>query len=282
MMRNFLLIMTLCWASIITAKPLTIVVSIKPLYFLTAGITRDIANIELLVPENYSSHDYALKPSDRSKLELADIIIWLGPEMESFLSKPLSNLNSANTFITLLHIDNIEKLYFDAEQKSMDPHIWLDPKNAVIITNYIAKIISEKDPSHSADYYRNAQATQAQLQKLHQQLTLMTKTIRHQPFFVYHDGLNYFTHRYELTPPSAHHILQLHDRIKHYDHPCVFTEPEVPISKVKSLVEKTDARVGELDIIGIGLPENFSSYETMLKKLVSDMKTCMQPSIKTQ
>src|SRR5579864_2911392 len=81
-----------------------ILVSIKPIYSLVLGLTKNVPKIQtelLLYPPN-SPHTFHLKPSDVKKIVDADLIIWVGPELESFLINPLSKLKTKKQILTLI------------------------------------------------------------------------------------------------------------------------------------------------------------------------------------
>ena len=68
-----------------------VVVSIKPLHSLVSGVMEGVATPTLLVKKG-SPHAYSLRPSEARALASADLVIWIGHEMESFLEKPLETV----------------------------------------------------------------------------------------------------------------------------------------------------------------------------------------------
>lgn len=68
-----------------------VVSSVRPLGFITAAIADGVTPAEVLLPDGASPHDYALRPSDVQRLQLAELVIWVGPEMEAFLTKTLAS-----------------------------------------------------------------------------------------------------------------------------------------------------------------------------------------------
>lgn len=69
-----------------------VVTSVRPLAFIAAAIADGVTPTEVLLPDGASPHDYALRPSDVQRLKSAQLVIWVGPEMEAFLSKALQPL----------------------------------------------------------------------------------------------------------------------------------------------------------------------------------------------
>ncbi|MCG8710034.1 zinc ABC transporter substrate-binding protein ZnuA [Brenneria sp. 4F2] len=93
-------------ASINTASA-DVVTSIRPLGFIASAITEGITPTDVLLPNGASPHDYALRPSDVQRLQSAELVVWVGPEMEAFLGKPLSQIASAKK-ITLSELPSIK------------------------------------------------------------------------------------------------------------------------------------------------------------------------------
>ena len=73
------------------ASERSMVVSIKPVHSLVASVTEGIATPELIVKGVQSLHGYQVKPSDAKLMESADVIVWIGPTMESTLIPSISN-----------------------------------------------------------------------------------------------------------------------------------------------------------------------------------------------
>ncbi|MBJ7220608.1 MULTISPECIES: zinc ABC transporter substrate-binding protein ZnuA [unclassified Brenneria] len=91
----------------INAACAEVVTSIRPLGFIAAAITDGITPTDVLLPNGASPHDYALRPADVQRLRSAELVIWVGPEMEAFLGKPLSQLAPARQ-ITLSELPAIK------------------------------------------------------------------------------------------------------------------------------------------------------------------------------
>jgi zinc transport system substrate-binding protein len=66
-----------------------VVVSIKPIHSLVAGVMEGVGEPVLLVLGTGSEHSYSLRPSQARALTQADLVFWVGETMETFLIKPL-------------------------------------------------------------------------------------------------------------------------------------------------------------------------------------------------
>lgn len=74
------------------APPPDVVASIRPVHSLLAGVMTGIAEPGLLLRAGESPHTYALRPSDAEMLAAADLVVRIGPGLESFLDRPLREL----------------------------------------------------------------------------------------------------------------------------------------------------------------------------------------------
>ncbi|WP_018140687.1 zinc ABC transporter substrate-binding protein ZnuA [Thioalkalivibrio sp. ALJ7] len=75
-------------ASALADKP-RIVATILPIHSIVAALAGDAYEVELLVPANASPHGYSMRPSEARRLQNADMVVWVGPDMETFLERPL-------------------------------------------------------------------------------------------------------------------------------------------------------------------------------------------------
>ena len=85
------------------AQPRTVVASILPIHSLVAGLVGEIHTVEVLLPASASPHGYAMRPSEAQRLQDADLLVWVGPDLETFLERPLSAPRPGRTVISLLN-----------------------------------------------------------------------------------------------------------------------------------------------------------------------------------
>ena len=78
-----------------------VVVSIKPIHALVAGVMGDAGEPRLIVPGAASPHTYQMRPSEAAALHAADLVVWVGEALETFLAGPVANLGSGAEILTL-------------------------------------------------------------------------------------------------------------------------------------------------------------------------------------
>ena len=87
-----------------------VVVSIKPIHSLVAAIMKGVAEPGLILKGAGSPHTYQMRPADAETLQNADIVFWVGPELEAFLEKPIESLSGDARVVELEDAPGLVKL----------------------------------------------------------------------------------------------------------------------------------------------------------------------------
>ena len=91
---------------------LKVVTSIKPIHSLASLLMDGIGAPKLIVDGSNSPHNFTLKPSHAKMLQNADLVFWVGEDVETFLEKPLGAVATKAKKIELMEISQIKKLKF--------------------------------------------------------------------------------------------------------------------------------------------------------------------------
>jgi zinc transport system substrate-binding protein len=279
------------------AKVPNVVVSILPIHSLVSGVMEGVGIPKLLIDRPASPHDYAMRPSDAKALNNADLVVWVGPTLESFLIKPLTTLDPKIKVINLTAEPSIHVIHIAGGSGAtragteagldVDPHIWLDPTNAIAITRLIAAELKKIDPDNADTYESNAEAQIDDLIDLDMSTSEMTAgNFLGKPVILYHDSLRYFAARYGLDVagtilsgdrlPGARHMSDLRNIIAEQNVRCVFTEPEFSPAMARSLVEGTHAKVAEIDPLGTKLQPSPKAYRFLVEGVFSSILDCLR------
>ena len=89
-----------------------VVASIKPIHSLASYLMDGVGKPKLIVDGYASPHGFSLKPSHAKMLQEADIVFWVGEDIENFLEKPLGSIAKNAEKIELLDIKGLKKLKF--------------------------------------------------------------------------------------------------------------------------------------------------------------------------
>ena len=98
-----------------------VVASIKPIHSLASYLMDGITKPDLIVDGYASPHGFAMKPSHAKMLQNADLIFWVGEDLESFLEKPLSSIAKKAEKIELMETKGLQVLKF-RERNIFDEH----------------------------------------------------------------------------------------------------------------------------------------------------------------
>lgn len=212
-----------------------VVASIKPVHSLVAGVMEGVATPRLVVQGAGSPHTYSLRPSDARALDQAEVVFWVGPDLETFLEKPLQALASDAEVVALgetagllrlptregglwerhAHEGHDEEHAYEGHDEGhreehhphahgqIDMHLWLDPRNAQVMVEGIALALSEVDPGNAATYRGNAARLRERLAELDTALAEKLAPVQGRPFLVFHDGYHYLEHRYGLAAAGS-------------------------------------------------------------------------------
>ena len=104
-----------------TNADIKVVASIKPIHSLASYLMDGVAKPDLIVDGYASPHGFAMKPSHAKMLQNADLIFWVGEDLENFLEKPLKSIAKKAEKIELLEIKGLQVLKF-RERNIFDDH----------------------------------------------------------------------------------------------------------------------------------------------------------------
>lgn len=282
-------------------SPPRVVATIKPLHALTSGIMQGIGEPVLLIEGSVSPHGYRLTPDDARRLETADLVIWIGASLESKLARPVRNLLSPDNLLTLGAHPALTRLParkggawaahehavdHDDDDHHHDPHVWLDADNAKAMITIIAQHLKQLDPAHAERYADNARRIAALITALDQRIAKKLVNAQKTPYLVFHDALQYFEHRYGLSPagaltidpernPGAKRLLELRRLIQEKNIRCVFHEPQFGTALVDVLLEDTGAALVTLDPLGLNIASGHEGYLQLMQQLADDMHDCL-------
>ncbi|MBV1866216.1 MAG: zinc ABC transporter substrate-binding protein [Rhodobacteraceae bacterium] len=288
-----LLLALLMLAKPVQAKTLHVVTDIAPVHSLVALVMQGVGQPELLVTPGATPHGYALRPSQARILQQADMVFWIGEALTPWLLKPLDNLAQSAVKIPLQAAEQAIRLHYREtghdhadEHETLDPHMWLDPENAKIWLDLIAKELARIDPENGARYQANAAIGKAELNALRAEIEAKLAPFRTAGFLVFHDSYQYFETRFGLASrgtislgdgraPSAARIAKAREIVAQQGVVCVFSEPQFNAGVVNTVIEGAQVKTGVLDPLGVDLTIGAMLYPQLLRKLSTVFINCL-------
>lgn len=285
-----------------------IISSVKPIAFITQAISDGVINTDILLPDGTSPHTYSLKPSDLAKIKTAELIIWVGEDLETFMPTVLKNIDK-NKQIELMDIPTIKNLLRTStnnhdQQKThthnndsdhdhhgeYDEHIWLSPK----IANEIAQAVHDKlisiYPDKKDIFDENLNEFTVKLAETEQNIAKKLINVQNSGYFVFHDAYGYFESQFGLknlgsftinpaVQPGVQTVYAIKRELKEHQAVCVFREPQFSPAVIEKIVNGTDVHIGELNPLGTDITLSKNAYSQFLLKLTQQLLDCLDKKL---
>ncbi|WP_236166839.1 zinc ABC transporter substrate-binding protein [Pseudomonas fulva] len=278
-----------------------VLTSIKPLQQIAAAVQEGVGSPEVLLPPGASPHHYALRPSDVRRVAEADLLYWIGPDMEGFLPKVLTSRSKTTVAVQSLpgmklrhfgedshsHDEDHDDHDHDHRPGSLDAHLWLSSVNARVIAGKMAADLASVDPANADRYTRNLATFTQRLDALDTRIKARVAGVAGKPYFVFHEAFDYFEAEYGLkhtgvfsvaseVQPGAQHVAAMRKRLQEAGKTCVFSEPPLRPRLAETLTAGLPVRLAELDALGGTDPVDAQGYERLLDKLGGDLASCLE------
>lgn len=266
-----------------------VIASIKPVQGLVWAVMGERVQPELLLEPTISPHAFTLKPSQADMLQSADVVFWMGPELETALEGPLSALGANAKVVPLLSTPGLDVLHIEG---ALDPHVWLSVDNTLKMIEYIRQVLSDIEPDNAAIYAKNAKSASQKLNLLKRKAGEMVASVKDTPYMVQHDafgylardlGLNQIGHLQTIPgrEPGAKHVAKVRELIKSKGVKCLFVEPQFTSALADSLAKDLGVFIGEIDPMGADLTASPTLPLRIIQIIIVNMDRCLYSKPKT-
>lgn len=271
-------------------EKLQIVSSFSIITDIAEEIGKDKVEIYNLVPINLNPHRYKVTNKDIIKGHDADIFLCNGLNLlgieGGWLSDYFEAVNANEDNIYPVN-NGIEPLYVaeNGPRKEVNPHIFTDPNNGIIIAENIRNAFIEKDPDNTDFYYENTKKYIEKLkiiikdygEKLGEMSSSERILITSENFF------QYLADNYDITEGfiweldsfekgTEGQINRAIDFVKYYEPKVLFVEWNKNLYPMEKVSEATGVEIYPFNLYTDGLgPEN-SGAENYLDLLDYNMK----------
>ncbi|MCI0565913.1 zinc ABC transporter substrate-binding protein [bacterium] len=281
---------------------LTVITTFFPLYDFTRNIAGDRANIDILFFQTPEVSSFT--PTDVEKINNADMLIKNGAGFEPVLDDLLAASDNKDIVVVdtsvgvaLLKSEEEEeegeheKTSEESEEGghahgSFDPHIWLDPQNAIVQVENIRDALALHDPENREFYETNAEAYIRSLRELDNEIRKETTSFRTKDFIAFHPAFIYFSEQYGLhqvaaieefpgKEPSPRYLAEVMDTIHSTGVTVIFSEPQFSPKIVDQIAADLEIAVRILDPVETGDP-NRDSYVSIMKTNLETLKEAMK------
>jgi ABC-type Zn uptake system ZnuABC Zn-binding protein ZnuA len=284
--------------------PVNVVATYSILGDLVENVGGEKVELTTLVGPNGDAHTFEPAPSDNAELADAEVVFENGLGFEPWLDDLYASSGSDAARVTVT--DPIEPLTVAAEGQGheedahedephaeVDPHVWHDVNNAIVMVKSIRDALSEADPKNAATYKRNAKAYIAELEALDADVReeVGSSPEEDRVLFTSHDTFGYFADRYgfevdtalasastEVGDPSAGQTAELVKKVERSEVPAIFADNVSDAGVMEGIAAEAGVELAPpLYTDALGEPgSEGGTYVKMVRYNVSTMSEALQ------
>ncbi|HMK43404.1 MAG TPA: zinc ABC transporter substrate-binding protein [Dissulfurispiraceae bacterium] len=283
-------------------KKLKVITTLFPLYDFARTVADDKADVILLLPPGSEAHSFDPKPSDVVHLAKADIFVYTNNYMEPWAEKMLQGAGNPNVMVVdtsagipLLkgeddsdHVHGGGEHHHESAHKDddrVDPHVWLDFRNAATMVRTIRDAFISKDRENAALYRNNADSLLSRLATLDARYETMIATCRTRELMSGgHFAFGYLAHRYGLqyhaaygfspsSEPSPRDLMRLSRQMRRHGIKYIFHEELIEPRVAEAIAQETGSQLLLLHGAHNISKADFEKGETFLQLMEKNYET---------
>jgi ABC-type Zn uptake system ZnuABC Zn-binding protein ZnuA len=242
-----------------------IVTTTTDLRSLTEAVGGERVAAVSLVPPNMDAEDYQPRPQDVLRLKNARLLVRIGLDYDLWADRLLAQAErpeisrggpgyvDASFAIAVLELRGMSVGPGDGHAHgSGNPHYWLDPRNAEIITGTILEALARIDPQNADHYEANRLAFLVRLRAKLAEWESRLAPLKAMPIVAFHNSWPYFARRFRLAfigfietkpgvPSSPAHLAGIVHTMQARGARLVVREPHEPERDVAFVARKAGA-----------------------------------------
>ena len=240
---------------------LNVTVSIVPQKYFVERVGGDHVTVNIMVEPGNSPATYEPQASQMTALSEADLYFSIGVPFEKSWMDKIEVANSEMTIVDLSA--NLEKMpmtsiknaasgEIDEKEGILDPHVWLSPENAKVMSETIYETLAEADPEYEGEYQANLDAFLQDIDDLEVSIKSALEGIQSNQFMVFHPAWGYFARDFGLeqlaieiegSEPSAQELASIINEAKEEKIQVIFGQPEFSTKTVEYIAEEINGQV---------------------------------------
>jgi len=279
---------------------LAVVATTGDLRSLVEAVGGDRVAVTSLVPPGFDPEEYQAKPQDLARVQRAHAVVRVGLDFDLWfdrllLVQPSGNVRrgaagyiDASFGVAALEVRGQNVGPGDGHAHgSGNPHYWLDPKNAEIVTGNILEGLACVDPANTTIYEANRLAFLVRLERKLKEWEERLAALQGVPLVAYHNSWPYFARRFRLefigtfepkpgVPPSPSHLATLIRTMGERGARIIVRQPHEPEKDIAFVAKRTGSAVAVLGASVGALPradDYFSLFDVNAAALLSAART---------
>jgi len=280
-----------------TDSKMTYTVSIIPQKFLLEKIGGDKINVNLLVKPGSSPAVYTPDTSQILALGRSKAFFTIGVAFEEqFLKRIINEMKNLKIVPTYKNIkryqiedhhhegdegheeENTNNNQSNSDMNFPDPHIWMDPLNAIEISKVFKTILIQDDPENKEYYEKNYDNLEKELKNLDKYIHEKLDKHAGKSFFIYHPSLGYFAREYNLNQiafeiggkePSSAQIVEMINEANEHEIKVIFVQPEFSKVSAEKIANAIKGKVIEVFPLSYDYINNLKNLADAIDKGMS-------------
>jgi zinc transport system substrate-binding protein len=277
------------------AAPIDVAVTLEPEAFFVERVGGAAVRVQVLVGPGQCAETYEPTPKQMARLSASRVYFAIGMPMEETLLPRLRANQPTLTVVDIragIPIRQFERDLLgpaeggDAEEAAgdhgrddsrdhedrqdlhghqghhdhlhagEDPHVWLNPHHAKVMTTNVAAALARIDPAHAAEYQSRAHALLAELDTLDAEVATLLAPVRGRDLLVYHPFYGYLADAYGLRQvpievggfkPGSKYLTRVVERAQRDGGKAVFGQEGAATASAETVAREIGASVVLLD-----------------------------------
>jgi len=265
-----------------------VTVSILPQAYFVERIGGERVSVNVMVGAGEDPHTYEPKPEQMRALSGSQLFFTIGTEYEAAWLPRLREVNPEMTFVDSAegikrimetvshthdddedHLDEADDHEDDDEHTDgLDPHVWLSPRNGMLIAENIYNALVAASPTDVALFTANYKALIAEIEDLDQRISETLSGVTQRKFMIYHPAWGYFARDYNLTQlpiqiggtdPSPSELAALIDQAREENIRVIFVQPAFSAANARAVAAEINGEVATVDPLARDWLENLET-----------------------
>jgi zinc transport system substrate-binding protein len=185
-----------------TGDAITVAASFYPIAEIVSRVGGVKVSVVNLTPAGTDAHEVELTAKQLQELQDAKITFYLGENYQPSVQKAISSLKGSS--VDLLTV--VPTSGFSCDTCEINPHVWLDPANMILMTRQVEKSLSASRPELATYFSEQASAFVAELTTLGNSIDAAFTQCESTTLVTAHDAFHYLAQRAHLGVYSVAHI----------------------------------------------------------------------------
>lgn len=275
------------------AGKLQVVASFYPIAYFTERIGGDAIEVFNPVPPGAEPHDLELSPRTVQRVQGSRVLLYLGGGFQPAIDRALETLQGQGLQVVEVSEGIAMQPGVPHEGESadgaLDPHVWLDPRNAKVMVDNIENALVEANPANEVTYRANADALRGDLDELDGQMEQGLGACARSEIVTSHAAFGYLARHYGLeevpisglspeAEPSPARLSDVIRLVKERGVTHIFFETLVEPRVAEVIAAETGAETLVLNPIE-GLTEaqaaSGADYFSLMRENLSNLRTAL-------